>query len=68
MRRRYIVRSSLIGWAHTQNDPCELCLTYISSHKSAAADVSIQLWGREQQTEQITTATEARRIVSTVEI
>ena len=21
-RRRYIVRSSLIGWAHTQNDPC----------------------------------------------
>ena len=23
-RRRYIVKSSLIGWAHTQNDPC-LC-------------------------------------------
>ena len=21
-RRRYIVTSSLIGWAHTQNDPC----------------------------------------------
>ena len=22
-RRRYIVTSSLIGWAHTQNDPCK---------------------------------------------
>ena len=21
-RRRYIVTSSLIGWVHTQNDPC----------------------------------------------
>ena len=21
-RRRYIVTSSLIGWAHAQNDPC----------------------------------------------
>ena len=33
-RRRYIVISSLIGWAHTQNDPwilsqvCQLSLTY----------------------------------------
>ena len=24
-RRRYIVTSSLIGWARTQNDPCILC-------------------------------------------
>ena len=24
-RRRYIVTSSLIGWAHTQNDPCIKC-------------------------------------------
>ena len=24
-RRRYIVTSSLIGWAHTQNDPCKTC-------------------------------------------
>ena len=23
-RRRYIVTSALIGWAHTQNDPCKL--------------------------------------------
>ena len=23
-RRRYNVTSSLIGWAHTQNDPCKL--------------------------------------------
>ena len=22
-RRRYIVTSSLIGWAHTQNEPCD---------------------------------------------
>ena len=24
-RRRYIVTSFLIGWAHTQNDPCIMC-------------------------------------------
>ena len=24
-RRRYIVMSSPIGWAHTQNDPCHIC-------------------------------------------
>ena len=23
-RRRYIVSSYLIGWSHTQNDPCEM--------------------------------------------
>ena len=23
-RQRYNVKSSLIGWAHTQNDPCKL--------------------------------------------
>ena len=31
-RRRYNVTSSLIGWAHTQNDPCtlpEMMLTYL---------------------------------------
>ena len=26
-RRRYIVTSSLIGWAHTQNDPCQPMMT-----------------------------------------
>ena len=25
-RRRYIVTSSTIGWAHTQNDPCKWTL------------------------------------------
>ena len=24
-RRRYIVTSSIIGWVHTQNDPCSRC-------------------------------------------
>ena len=42
-RRRYIVTSSLIGWVHTQNDPCstnkyvvlvELSLDVIDNHKS----------------------------------
>ena len=39
-RRRYIVTSSLIGWAHTQNDPCSMweissSLNYIISIKFA---------------------------------
>ena len=28
-RRRYIVTSSLIGWVHTQNDPCRNCSIFL---------------------------------------
>ena len=30
-RRRWIVTSTLIGWAHTQNDPCKFVLQVLTS-------------------------------------
>ena len=31
-RRRYIVTSSLIGWAHTQNDPCQVMACWLLAY------------------------------------
>ena len=41
--RRYIVTSSLIGWAHTQNDPC-LSRTYslLTLHQSIRIDKGVK--------------------------
>ena len=33
-RRRYIVTSSLIGWPHTQNDPCKSCDPQFLSYRN----------------------------------
>ena len=33
-RRRYKVTSSLIGWAHTQNDPCSLGWTFFTRYSN----------------------------------
>ena len=38
----YIVTSSLIGWAHAQNDPCGYKLLY--DHLSSIIVVPVQLW------------------------
>ena len=44
MRRCYIVTSSLIGWAHTQNDPCHLWTRpLLNQHKNVYQNTYISL-------------------------
>ena len=45
-RRRYIVTSSLIGWAHPQNDPCLFYSEPVP--KSPSNDFSGQTWALSQ--------------------
>ena len=42
-RRRYIVTSSLIGWVHTQNDPCYMTNVKVHSCPSYPADIFYRL-------------------------
>ena len=41
-RRPYNVRSSMIGWAHTQND---LCLEYFDLSVRALSEIIVSKWG-----------------------
>ena len=49
-RRRYIVKSSLIGWAHSQNDPCKYSqqtshsLPRRASYRMSFMSFSYDLW------------------------
>ena len=42
-RRRYIVTSSLIGWAHTQNDPCDIKNPYTGKTVFLYWDCSLEI-------------------------
>ena len=39
-RRRYNVTASLIGWAHTQNDPCDTVKLWESKNRAYVARIN----------------------------